>query len=73
MMNSKTTISIMVMAVSAFALVAMPTLLETDHAFAKDCPQHGCKGTHGYYYKGTHHHCYKGSKDCVNSKKHGYH
>ena len=64
-MNLKTNISIMVMAVSAFALIAMPTILETDHAFAKDCPQHGCKGTH--------HHCYKGTKNCVNSKKHGYH
>ena len=39
----------MVMAVTAFAMIAMPILLETDHAFAKDCPQHGCKGTHGYY------------------------
>jgi hypothetical protein len=73
LMNSKTTISIMVMAVSAFAMIAMPIILETDHAFAKSCPQHGCKGTHGYYYKGTHHHCYKGTKNCVNSKKHGYH
>ncbi len=72
-MNSKTTISIMVMAVFAFTLIAMPIVLETDHTFAKDCPQYGCKGTHGYYYKETHHHCYKGTKNCVNSKKHGYH
>ena len=72
-MNSKTNISIVVMAVSAFALIAMPTILETDHAFAKDCPQHGCKGTHGYYTVKGHHHCYKGSKGCVNTKKHGYH
>lgn len=73
LMNSKTTISIMAMAITAFAVIAMPVILETGNAFAKDCPQHGCKGTHGYYYKGSHHHCYKGSKNCVNSKKHGYH
>jgi hypothetical protein len=67
-MNSKTTISIMVMAVTAFAMIAMPIILETGNAFAKDCPQHGCKGTKGYYTEKGHHHCYKGTKDCVNSK-----
>ena len=64
-MNPKINISLIVMAVSAFALIAMPTILETDHAFAKDCPQHGCKGTKGYYTKHGHHHCYEGSRDCV--------
>jgi hypothetical protein len=75
LMESKTTYSILVLAVTALAMIAAPAILTADQAFAKDkpCPQHGCKGTHGYYYKGTHHHCYKGSKNCVNSKKHGYH
>ena len=63
-MNSKTTIAIVVMTVTAFAMIAMPIVLENDHAFAKDCPQHGCKGTHGYYTVKGHHHCYKGSSGC---------
>jgi hypothetical protein len=64
-MNSKTTISIMVMAITAFAMVAMPIILETDHAFAyKKCNPHGCKGTKGYYTVKGHHHCYEGSPGC---------
>lgn len=64
-MNSKTTIAIMVMAITAFAMIAMPIFLTTDHAFAKKCDPHGCKGTHGYYTEKGHHHCYKGSKGCT--------
>ncbi len=72
-MDSKATFTLIVMVMTAFALIAAPAILSSGDAFAKKCPQHGCKGTHGWYYKGTHHHCFKGTKNCVNSKKHGYH
>jgi hypothetical protein len=75
MMESKTTITVMALALIAVGMMSAITILGSEEAFAKDkkCPQHGCKGTPGYYYKGTKHHCYKGSHNCVNTKKHGYH
>jgi hypothetical protein len=72
LMESKTTITVMALAVIAVGMMSAFTIFGAQNALGQDCPQHGCKGTHGYYYKGTHHHCFKGSSNCVNSKEHGY-
>jgi len=73
MMESKTTLSIMAVAIIAFGLVAATTFASPDDASAqKSCKSKKfshCKGTKGYYNKNGHHHCFEGeSKDCVNTK-----
>ena len=72
MMESKTTITVMALAIIAIGMMSAFTIFGAEDALGKSCPQHGCKGTHGYYTIKGHHHCYKGSKGCA-SKKHGYH
>ena len=68
MMDSKTTLSIMAVAIIAFGLVAATTFASPDDASAKkSCAAKKyshCKGDKGYYTEKGHHHCYKEEKGC---------
>ena len=67
-MDSKTTLSIMTIAIIAFGIIAATTFASPDDAFGKkscrDKKWSNCKGDHHWYTKHGHHHCYKWEKDC---------
>ena len=63
-MNSKTTITIMVMTVTAFAMIAMPIILENDHALLKIVLSMDTRKL-GLLYKKGEHHCHMGTSGCI--------
>ncbi len=73
MMDSKTTISIMALAIVAFGIMAATSFVMPGDASAeKSCAaKHwsNCKGDKGWYTEHGHHHCYKTEPDCENYNK----
>ncbi len=72
-MNSKTTIALFVIAITAIGMITAVSIMGSEDAFAKkgkSCSHHGCKGTKGYYTTKGHHHCFKGSSGCKSNKYH---
>ena len=68
-MNSKQTITIMVIAMIAFGMITATTIASPDDASAqKSCAAKKwshCKGDHHWYTKKGHHYCFKGEKGFI--------